>query len=503
MRCAGSAPQTKTACGSITVYYALIMVVMVSLIMGMIVSAKVKAGRMQAANSVDQAMFSLFARYDRKLKDEYGLYFLYAGDHGSDADLEACMGLIEDAMDYILKPNKGMPIPFVSKVLSLRRDSAYVRNCTLATDADGIPFESEAILAVKDSPALSAVSFLLEKRRAAAGAEEEGKVIMGDPDSYEEREESVQEASRRAKEELEEAKQNGEDVVEYTPPPGFKNPIPSLWELYGTGILSLVVPSDRSVSQKWVDKDGLPSHRKLASGMGIIDASGSAEAIDNISYVAWAGSHFGCFTDPKTEAGLEYQLEYLLKGDDNDEDNLARTVAEIKLIRQGINMLALFRDPVKMGMLSGICRTVGALLVIPGLGSVIEGILMFLWSYLESLVDLRALMSGKRVALIKDETTWQTDIEDFAQHGIFLDGLALDAPNGIGYKEYLLTLIFATERKKMTMRAMDMVEMHMRAAGRPDFRMDSCIYALGIEARVSSEGRVVFPVQADLSYGDL
>ena len=38
---------------------------MVSLIMWSITSVKVSAGRMQAANSVDQAMFSLFARFDR------------------------------------------------------------------------------------------------------------------------------------------------------------------------------------------------------------------------------------------------------------------------------------------------------------------------------------------------------------------------------------------------------------------------------------------------------
>ena len=56
------ASAAKTAAGrsdlkraSVTVYFSLILILMVSLIMWSITSVKVSAGRMQAANSVDQA----------------------------------------------------------------------------------------------------------------------------------------------------------------------------------------------------------------------------------------------------------------------------------------------------------------------------------------------------------------------------------------------------------------------------------------------------------------
>ena len=118
-------PAAQTAAGrgglkraSVTVYFSLILILMVSLIMWSITSVKVSAGRMQAANSVDQAMFSLFARFDRQLMKEYDLYFLDAGQNGNDADIGACVSMLEDAMEYILHPNKGFSL-FGSKTFQL------------------------------------------------------------------------------------------------------------------------------------------------------------------------------------------------------------------------------------------------------------------------------------------------------------------------------------------------------------------------------------------------
>lgn len=65
----------RAAEGGITIYCALAMAALLPLVLGAIVSVKVSAGRMQAANSVDQAMFSLFAHYDRQLARDYGLLF--------------------------------------------------------------------------------------------------------------------------------------------------------------------------------------------------------------------------------------------------------------------------------------------------------------------------------------------------------------------------------------------------------------------------------------------
>ena len=70
-------------------------------------------------------------------------------------------------------------------------------------------------------------------------------------------------------------------------------------------------------------------------------------------------------------------------------------------------------------------------------------------------------------------------------------------------EQYLASMLLLVNRKDLTPRAMDLVESHIRKTGRPDFRLDSCIYALGVDVTIRSEGRVTFPVHKELSYGDL
>ena len=136
------------------------MAALLPLVLGAIVSVKVSAGRMQAANSVDQAMFSLFAHYDRQLARDYGLYFLNAGSEGSDVDLYSVVSFIEEAMDYVLNPKKGRLLAGGQNLLHLERESCAVTSYTLATDAGGIPFEAQASLAMQQTAVIESISSL-------------------------------------------------------------------------------------------------------------------------------------------------------------------------------------------------------------------------------------------------------------------------------------------------------------------------------------------------------
>ena len=104
--------------GSMTIFFSLVMTVMVSCISVLILSAKVSAGRMQAANSVDQCVESLFAHYDRQLADRFGLYFLYTGS----PDAGACLRAVENEMKYLLEPNRGRSLFGARNLLSLTQE---------------------------------------------------------------------------------------------------------------------------------------------------------------------------------------------------------------------------------------------------------------------------------------------------------------------------------------------------------------------------------------------
>ena len=65
--------------GSMTCTMCLLLLVLLSLLGACIRSSRVSAGRVQAVNAMDTAMYSLFAQYDRDLLKDYHLFFLDGG----------------------------------------------------------------------------------------------------------------------------------------------------------------------------------------------------------------------------------------------------------------------------------------------------------------------------------------------------------------------------------------------------------------------------------------
>ena len=72
---------------SITIYLSLMLMLIVSVISASVLSVKVQAGRSRVANSVDQAMFSLFAQYDRDLFSKYDVFFIDGAAGSGDMNL--------------------------------------------------------------------------------------------------------------------------------------------------------------------------------------------------------------------------------------------------------------------------------------------------------------------------------------------------------------------------------------------------------------------------------
>ena len=101
--------------------------------------------------------------------------------------------------------------------------------------------------------------------------------------------------------------------------------------------------------------------------------------------------------------------------------------------------------------------------------------------FVESLYDVRSLLSGGRVPLIKTDDTWHYGLEGVLKAG---------KPNGqmstvgMSYEDYLRVLLTVEKQELLTRRAMNMVEADIRQLPQNGlFRLDGCIDAL--EACVS------------------
>ncbi|MDO4620827.1 MAG: DUF5702 domain-containing protein [Lachnospiraceae bacterium] len=485
--------QHPSQSGSITVYLALVFSVMVSLVYGLLLSVKVSAGRMQAANAADQSIYSLFAHFDRQAAEDFGLFFIWTGRSSGGPDPGACIRELEDASDYLLDPNKGRVFFKGSAVLKLQRESCAVTGYTLLTDAGGAPFRRQAEQAVKDTFGISALSRLQELAAGTKDTEEQGKQLLeaSGKESFDQLQAEADEARKRREQEAEEA---GTEVTEPAVPEGFSNPLPFLRQLMKEAVLDIAAPE--GVSDKKTQSSLLVSGRTLSRGVGVINAECGSSDLYLKSFIH---RNFSSYKKAAADTGLAYQKEYILCGKESDLENMKETVHRLMLMREAANIAGIYRDEVLSGILSKNASLIASVMGIPAASAAIKLLLASGWAYAESVVDIRALFMGKRVSLIKTSSSWQTGLDQIRNIRSGIDSLTKDTEGGLRYDDYLGMLLVASG-DDLTMRTMDMLEMVLQGKDRGSFRLDSCMTALAAEMKVRSEGKVSFTVKTEMDY---
>lgn len=491
--------------GSITIFLSLMLTVMISLICTSILSVKVSACRMQLANAADQAMFSLFAQYDRDLLEKYDVFFVDGSCGTQELRLGKCYGRLTDSMSYLLNPNKGSLLGG-RNLFSLKEAGGSITGYTLATDSAGAPFAAQAIEYMKQTAGIQGIRLL--KERISGNAEtvkgQEASGREAENMDYEERIRQLQEQSDAAKKTAAEAADSGNGSSTPAPaavPADFKNPMGEFIRVKTTSILNLVCRNVSSVSGKQVSASEMLSGRSRESGMGIIDVSESAkDAGNSLWFDEYILKHYGTYRKPTEKSGLSYQAEYMIAGKNNDAANLEGVVNRLLLTREGINMLLIMSTASLRMQAESTADGIAAMLLIPEAAPAIETIIVAGWAFCESLIDVRGLLDGDRIPLIKKAGEWQLALSDVPGFSSNMDRFRRRASDGMNYDDYLRIFLYLTSADSRVSRAMDMTESTLREMGRTGFRMDCCFDSLTVEMKARAEGRKIFTTEKMMCY---
>ena len=439
--------------GSITVFLALILSLLLSLVATSIQSVQAAAARTQILNSMDIGLYSLFGQYDRFLLKNYDLFFLDGTQGGTDLNLAAVYDNFESYMKPILKQN--------SQKLKLRQGgfSGY----RLATDEDGEVFYQQAVTYMKDTLGSQGVQTLVKrykkKEQKVKQAEKDGKQAEAGNtlENYDSEMNSAAQKSQEAKEASKKEESgdfgdgtSGESFSDGEVKPQVVNPVPVIQRIRHMGLLDLVVPASKGISDQKISHGDLLSGRTLQQGMAMPqktgkDNSGSAKVL----FQQYLMEHLGNYISP-SEAGLHYQLEYLLAGKKSDQENLKAVAKRLLLIREGINASCLMAD------------------------------------------------AGKRA---QTATTWQLSLENLPNLLEGLDSQRRDAKGGMSYEDYLQVLLLSKSKAVKLTRGMDMIEVEIRSTkGMEGFRLDCCIEAAEISVDVEANRKQTFSVTRQYSY---
>lgn len=461
---------SKKQDGSITIFLALTLVLVLSFLFSMLEAARVQGLEELAKRKLALETQSLFGAYNQELWEHYGLLFLDmsygTGDPG-----------VKQMEEHLMEEDygEGEENHFYQMALKSVEVEAYA----LATDHNGAEFKRQACEAAKRQLAQSEIKNL--ESRIAVWDE----LDSGDGNLEEKWEEAL--AAEEEASEMQEMTENGgiaEAEDEEALP---ENPMSYVTQLKNTSLLALVMEDPSELSAKSIDTSTCLENRELFCGnMTVEQKSG----VDKLWFIQYLNQYFSCQTDNRNgEHVLDYELEYCIGGKNTDAQNLEVVVKKLLQIRESANFSTIMQDSQKQSIAMKMAvAAVGFTGLTPLIKAVQVGILLA-WCHIESILDLRCLFAGGKVPLIKDSSQWKSDlfqVQDVISQRTYI-GTEKETTKGMNYRDYLLILLYTTDEQQLTCRAMDVVERNIRVFSQNEaMRMDAMVSAARVQAVYSA-----------------
>lgn len=467
--------------GAISVFLSLISVLFLSLLCTAVESARIEGCRAKAAAALDMGMFSVMGEFERALLEHYDVFFLDGAAGSSSLNQDLLNQTLQTYMEYNVSPNKGLLIS-QSDIFRQNMIGASITGTTRATDEKGAAFYQQAVGFMHENLGTEMLSIWIERMKDGQKLEKAGELYKNRDETISESLQQMEEAQKQL--EAQEETQEGVLQPETEAPPAIpesRNPLNIIQKLKKEGILGLVLKDKGVVSQKTISSS-VPSRRTNQKGNLPVEKKYSGLTAD-LLFQQYLFERFCLFTDSEKEGVLDYGLEYILCGKNSDEKNLKAVVTRLLLLREGANFLYLSGDTASMEAANALAALLVGAVPIPGIVTVTAYALLLAWAYAESLLDVRELLAGGKVPVLKSADTWRLNLASLPDLLEILEQTDGSSREGISYAGYLQILFTLGSTGKYPMRALDLIEGYMNT--RPataSFRADHAICRIQAEA---------------------
>ncbi len=456
--------------GSITVFLALMLTCFFSAVFAYLEIARVKGLAANSEISTMQSRDTVLASYHRELWDQYHLMFWYAPD-GDIPGLSALGSLQQAAVEG----NRANSILHSGNyyVLPVHLTEVTTTGFQLVTDSGGAAFRSQAAEMMKLTMAENAVDDLLtwitgsDIENVDETAEDTDDLETEALDALE----ALESAEAAAKESGSEDVSSGTDAGAASgadASAGIKiqeNPLTWVRKIKNNGILAFVT-TEQNISDKAIDTGECIAKRSLSAGNTLVEAD-SGVLDDLVWFYLYLDEYFYDFTESPEDHALDYELEYMIAGKANDKANLKAVVRRLLATREAANMVFLETNAAKREEAAAVALLLSSVVAMPELQPLVQQGVMAAWAYAESISDVRILLEGGKVRLVKTEDQWHTDIKALSSTVMSTDGK--QQTDGLTYANYLQLLMRTVSKEKLTQRAMDMIEKNL------DVKMDQML----------------------------
>lgn len=413
--------------GQITALMALVFVLMLSLVSALFESASIHIQKNNLRARTMIAVESAFAEYDKGLLEKYDIFARYGKEEDS----------------------------FSERLLYFGASGAEhsLESIQLLSDSSGMPFYEQAVKYAKTWTGLEEFSF---------GEE----YVLEDGKTMENKENA--------------AYKNLENLLqrEQVNLPAENNPLSAIQRLKAMDLLTLLFVDSSELSSRSIRTENLPSKRSLEGGN--YKETTSNHLVDTAFFVSYLTGHFSNKQNADSGQKLLYEMEYLLEGNGSDRENLTAVCNQLMLIRMLANYSYLLTDTAKQKEVEVVVGVLCTLISVPEITEAVKQAVLFAWAYGESVVDVRGLLEGKKVPLVKSSGTWKLQLNqlgNLATSGIIGGETSLE--KGMGYEDYLIGFLLLEKRETLCMRCLDLIETNL------NLRVDCCMTKVQVESNAT------------------
>ncbi len=465
----------KYAKAYLTIYLSLTLTVLLSLCLTLIEGARRSCIRLETECITDIGLHSVCGEYHREVFRQYDL-FLIDSSYGTAVPTYCnTQARLEDYIRQNMDLKTSGYFNFVYKdLMGVELLDVYIDRVAFASDDEGRRIQKKAAKAILDESSMGLANDVLEW----VGVVEQHKLLEYDVATQR------QEINRDIEERVEAKKK--EDAEKW-----YSIEVPDLLGylngLISEGLLYNMLEGEK-ISEQVVDVSQYISTRRKNGilNVGNAPASDSVAPMERVLFHAYLIQHLGRYGQRKENGLLAYQVEYVLNGHGSDKENLTATMWKLCNLRGAANLLFLYKDQGKRAAVQGVATTVAAVILMPELESLIETSLLLGWAYVEGMYDVKVLLKGGKVPLIKSAEDWHYDLDSILESA---DMRVLNKEQkGLSYADYLQILLFLASGENTAFHFMDIVEMDIRqTAGNQEFRIDGCIDYLEATAIYKSQ----------------
>lgn len=475
----------RLAKGGITVFLTGILMILMSFILICVDATRFYAIQVEAECIADMGLDSIFAEYNRELLEQYDLFFIDTSYGYSQPAYQRTEAHLADYMEQNLQPGQDILTWNGRDFLGMGLEEAELLEASLATDNEGRDVHYQAVEYMRDKVGLAFIEDMQRQMETVYEYDMDDRNVEEEAEQIEEEIRGVE----LPQEQLEDGSFTEVSV---------DNPADSVNCNRFKGILYLVTEDASQISDHVINIANYASQRECNRGTGAASEE-TDSAADEILFDEYLLEKCAYYTKTKDTGELSYEIEYILGGRSSDIENLKWVAGRLILLREVANVSYLYTDREKMEEADLLAWGLSIVALKPQLQPMIKNSVLFAWAYAESVQDVRLLLSGNKVPLLKTKDTWHLSLDHMLNYQEHLE--QSEDAEGLDYATYLRILLLLENKEEKTKRFLDVVEMNLRKTeGNRFFRIDGCMDAVTAQIVISGEGNTEVHLIKEYSY---